>query len=244
LFLLSFAFGRVIIFLEASRSNFLVSILKYGLKIMYALLLVLIVLLFLLLQTREHFGAYVGLNGVSSSDNGGAEIFTLWPNTCRPTEDYDAGLCYTKCKPGFHGIGPVCWADSVNIGVGTPVGLEKCPDGWSNDGLICREPIRNDCSWKGLFGECWGRLVGGALRGRLDNGGTCPGPGGGDDHVDKIDGLCYKKCPKDLPQHIPGMPYLCYKGEGLSYGRGVGTIPATARFFRSLYFTLPFFFNG
>jgi hypothetical protein len=23
------------------------------------------------------------------------------------TEDYDAGLCYPKCRPGFHGVGPV-----------------------------------------------------------------------------------------------------------------------------------------
>ena len=24
------------------------------------------------------------------------------------TEDFDAGLCYPKCNPGFHGVGAVC----------------------------------------------------------------------------------------------------------------------------------------
>lgn len=184
---------------------------------MYEFLLVLIVVLLIALKAREHFSLF------------GQEVVGFTPQTCRPGEELDAGLCYTKCRNGYSGVGPVCWADSVNIGIGTVIGLEPCPGSWSNDGLICREPIYNDCSWQGLFGECWGRLRGGNLRGRLDNGGVCPGPGGGDDHTDKIDGLCYRKCPKEKPEHIPGMPYLCYAGGPLSYGRGVGGIPSVAR---------------
>ncbi len=31
------------------------------------------------------------------------------PNGCTNGGEYDAGLCYTKCNPGYTGIGPVCW---------------------------------------------------------------------------------------------------------------------------------------
>jgi hypothetical protein len=48
-------------------------------------------------------------------------------------------------------------------------------------------------------------------------------------HPEKIAGLCYKKCPAEYPQRIAGMPYLCYKGGPLSYGRGVGTVPCIVR---------------
>ena len=158
----------------------------------------------------------------------GWEVYSLTPFTCPPERsDLDAGLCYVPCRDGFRGVGPVCWAKSQGIGIGTPVGLEPCPDGWANDGLICREPI----SCKSI-GDCFsGRgcgCSGGNLRGRLNNGGICPGPGG-DDYKDKIDGLCYKQCPKNLPVHIAGMPYLCYKGGPLSYVRGVGTVPSMLR---------------
>lgn len=27
-------------------------------------------------------------------------------------KEYDAGLCYERCRAGYHGIGPVCWSDS------------------------------------------------------------------------------------------------------------------------------------
>jgi len=163
---------------------------------------------------------------------GGKEIAALSPFTCPDDHpDLQDGLCYQKCREGYRGVGPVCWANSENIGIGTPIGLEECPEGWNNDGLTCREPLRwNGCKHKGLFGECYGGAEGGAVRGRLDGGGKCPGPGG-DEYVDKVDGLCYKKCPEKLPNHIPGMPYLCYAGGDLSYGRGVGKIPALIRFF-------------
>jgi hypothetical protein len=237
---------------------------------MYELLIAFIVILFAILQAREHFGLVVGGKevGYVSTDtktDKGYEIFSTYPNTCPPDKnDLDAGLCYPRCKSGFHGVGPVCWADTVSVGVGIPVGLNPCPPGWNNDGLICREPIWNDCSWKAL-GVCWGKLRGGRLRGRLNpycpekrrrggdgfdtaddqcvqnpkfpnsprfekTMGVCEGAGAlSDDHPDYIAGLCYKSCPKNLPKHLPGMPYLCYKGDGLSYGRGVGKVPSILR---------------
>ena len=33
------------------------------------------------------------------------------PKSCANGKEYQAGLCYTPCGAGFHGIGPVCWAD-------------------------------------------------------------------------------------------------------------------------------------
>jgi hypothetical protein len=261
---------------------------------MYELILAVAVLVFALVKGRERFGLVVGTKSDLEGTQGtmgyvpsvttdtttekGAEIFSTYPNTCPPDKpDLDALLCYEKCKPGFHGVGPVCWADSVNVGVGVPVGLNPCPTGWSNDGLICREPITHDCSWKWL-GICWGRLRGGRLQGRLNpycpepfrkagNGydtsdgdcawpmdvtkfpealrkdarwrrgrpypktmGVCSGPGAiSNEHIEYKDGLCYRPCPETLRERIPGMPYLCYKGEGLSYGRGVGKVPSVLR---------------
>jgi hypothetical protein len=48
--------------------------------------------------------------------------------------------------------------------------------------------------------------------------GNCPS-----DHPDKIDGLCYRKCPEGW-EHVPGMPYNCRLiGAPGPYGRGVGS---------------------
>ena len=51
-----------------------------------------------------------------------------------------------------------------------------------------------------------------------------------DKHWDNIDGLCYKSCPAGM-QHVPGMPYLCFKGGELSYDRGAGAPPHMFRVF-------------
>jgi hypothetical protein len=227
---------------------------------MYELLIALIIVLFAIVKGREHFGLVIGGPDYISMDtktNKGYEIFSTTPNTCPPNKsELDAGLCYTPCRPGYHGVGPVCWADSVNIGIGKPVGLEPCPAGWKNDGLICRQPIRCEpiqCAsgWEFFTKGCTGGgCSGGRLQGRLNSGGICDWPqdrGNLPDHLvdksdpknykathpDRVDGLCYKQCPKDMPYHIPGMPYLCYKGGDLSYGRGVGIVPSLLRIGRT-----------
>jgi hypothetical protein len=194
---------------------------------MYGLLILLAVLLFAFVTTRESFSV------------AGREIVNVGifgEETCpRLKPELDAGLCYERCKPGYKGVGPVCWAETESIGVGTPVGLEPCPQGWVTAGLICRNPIVCDpintngtwMPWKWTGGGCRG----GEVKGRLNNGGVCPGPGPSN-HTDKIDGLCYKKCEnKNKPEHLKGMPYLCYAGGPLSYGRGVGIIPSAIRLF-------------
>jgi len=220
---------------------------------MYELLLALIVLMFALVKGREHFGLVVFTKNdwvtTDTDTTDGYEIFSTTPNTCPPDRsDLDAGLCYVPCRTGYHGVGPVCWADSVSVGVGKPVGLEPCPAGWSNDGLICREPIQCGSGWEFFTKGCWG----GRLRGRLNNGGICDWPSDRGNlpnwlvdkskkqwvatHPDKVAGLCYKKCPVNYPERIPGMPYLCYKGGPLSYGRGAGKIPSLARVGRTYTF--------
>jgi len=92
---------------------------------MYELLLAIAVVLFALVKGRERFGLGVGTSAEMEGTSGnagylptvttdtktdkGTEIFSTYPNTCPPDKtDLDAGLCYPKCKRGFHGIGPVC----------------------------------------------------------------------------------------------------------------------------------------
>jgi hypothetical protein len=216
---------------------------------MYALLLIAIILLFIAVKVKENFVFKVG-NPLEDQEiisfdpeAPGMKIFSITPDTCNGVKDeYQDGLCYERCKSGFHGVGPVCWADTVNIGVGKPVGLEPCPPGWTNDGLICREPIQCGKGWEFFTKGCWG----GKLRGRLNGGGICDYPDKGElpnwlvdksdnnnwkaTHPERINGLCYKKCPPEKPNHVPGMPYLCMAGDQLSYGRGVGDVPPLFHF--------------
>ena len=159
--------------------------------------------------------------------------YVCYRNACEANEDEDAGLCYDKCDKGYKGVGPVCWANSNDVGVGQ---LKECPSGWTNDGLTCREPIRcepvrwDGCCSKGAWGECWGCARGGSC-----SGGAVKGRAAGSDlpcpksHPNQVDGLCYKACPSDTPNRVAGMPYLCSAaatvGDGrgkTSYGRGVG----------------------
>jgi len=216
----------------------------------------------------------------------GLEILSSAPNSCVGNKgSLEGGLCYNNCRDGYHGFGVRCYADTVDIGPGTVVGLKPCPDGWNTSFLTCAEPISckslDDC----IHGRGCG-CTGGRVIGRLDDGGTCPGPQDFGDgmirvdstwdnyyktwershskgdptvgpdgeletleeanaqhhktcgdvaedskgvHTEKIDGLCYKPCPSGM-QHVPGMPYLCFKGGELSYDRGGGSIPPAFRF--------------
>lgn len=211
---------------------------------MYALLIALIAVLYAMVKAKETFIFKIG-NPMKDQDivalerqKPGYRLFALTPDTCPAGFDLDAGLCYPPCEPGYIGKGPVCWAETTNIGVGKPVGLEPCPPGWSNDGLTCRQPIRCASGWKFFTEGC----SGGKVVGRLNGGGICDYPSNRGElpswlvdksnpknyiatHPDRVDGMCYKQCPADKPNHVPGMPYLCMKGTRLSYGRGVGKVP-------------------
>lgn len=199
---------------------------------MYELLIVLAVLLFFALKYRETFvvkyGNPINNEDLLSFERGakGTRLFATTPDTCPANKsELDAGLCYEKCEGGYNGVGPVCWANTQNIGIGKVQKLLSCTDsgyhGRKEDGLLCRAPITwNSCKFRGLFKECWGGAEGGQVDPRKL---SCSGYS---DHTERVDGLCYRKCPAGLPKRVPGMPYLCYKGtRGLSYGRGVGEVP-------------------
>lgn len=128
------------------------------------------------------------------------------------------------CKNSIIGLSPACslggaigfFEKTKDVGVGVPVKLSPCKEGWTNDGLICREPI-HCCGGHDAFGNCWAwDLCGGALEGRLNSGGVCDG-----DHPDRIDGLCYRSCPTGWV-HVGGMPYLCRDGQGGNFWDATG----------------------
>lgn len=156
--------------------------------------------------------------------------YVCFRNSCEPNEDDDAGLCYDKCDKGYKGVGPVCWANSNDVGAGA---LKECPPGWTNDGLTCREPISTSIDpcpsgSKDVAGTCWGKQR------------TCVGGCGGDCGTWKCCGCSWSydrdvvtrnvgernmrttggrvkgraagsdlPCPKASPIEIDG---LCYKG--------------------------------
>ena len=199
---------------------------------MYELLLVLAVLLFFTLKYRETFVVKYG-NPFNDEElltfdpnTKGTRIFGITPDTCPAHKpELDAGLCYEKCEKGYNGVGPLCWAQTQNIGIGKVLRLLSCAEsGFPNRndwGLLCQAPITwNNCKFRGLFNECWGGAEGGQVDPKKL---TCDGYS---EHKDNVASLCYRRCPAELPNRVPGMPYLCFKGtRGLSYGRGVGEVP-------------------
>ena len=51
-------------------------------------------------------------------------------STCPAGKDKDAWLCYTQCKSGFYGVGPVCWQHClpgrVDCGAGCSTSTKSC----------------------------------------------------------------------------------------------------------------------
>ena len=114
---------------------------------------------------------------VSPIDIFGYPIVHTYPGTCPPTHpELNGLLCYKPCPSGRHRVGDVCWADSVENGLGTAIGLEPCPDGWETWPLTCRHPISFDPIDTSHFPWTGGGAHGGETIGRLDHGGVCPGP--------------------------------------------------------------------
>jgi hypothetical protein len=54
--------------------------------------------------------------------------------SCASNLEYDAGLCYTPCGPGTHGIGPVCWGQC-------PEGMVGCGVGCASSSGTCANSI-------------------------------------------------------------------------------------------------------
>jgi hypothetical protein len=155
------------------------------------------------------------------------------PNTCPKNKELDGALCYNKCKPGFHGIGPICWMNVENVGIGRPMRPTKqCPAGWRTDPITCVEPITGgncnthcDGNWSWSDGGfCHTKcepIVGGNITTRLECSST----------EDEWAGLCYSKCP-DKMFRVFSQPYNCTHepiGAGeehkMSYARDAGSLP-------------------
>ena len=215
------------------------------------LLLGVIAIVFSLLKYRETFVIKYG-NPMYDEDlisfdyeAKGTRLFSTSPDSCPlDRSDYDAGLCYPPCSAGWRGVGPVCWAETVSVGIGVIPNLMSCPDskrqnGWENanwvdTGLLCSAWIDECVYWDwGLLGGYWTGCL--STKPKVP---TCEGVTNWDgvpapDMIGDAFGgsnLCYAACPKELPEHIDGMPYLCGASSKLSYDRGVGTVPPLLHF--------------
>lgn len=185
---------------------------------MYEVLLVLAVLLFFALKYRETFVVKYG-NPNNDEDlisfepkAKGRRLLGITPDSCPANKpELDAGLCYEQCEIGYNGVGPVCWAQTQNVGVGTIPMLKSRKEtrtSWGSVGCTGGRPFR----FQG-YDDCYNITIDVPYQ-------EC------DSDRELKDGLCYKKCPSNLPNRVPAMPYLCFKGSrGLSYGRGVGDVP-------------------
>lgn len=226
---------------------------------MWAVFFIAVVLAMLLLKCRETFvvkygNPFDGEDLISlDTESKGTRLFAFGfttPDRCPATHpEYDGGLCYVECDPGYNGVGPVCWADTTDRGMGRFARFKTCEEmklvGYRDDPLTCWKDLT--CNWscasskRDLFGNCFAWDL------RADCSGPdlkiksleCPGPAWAylgveltnppskrADYTALTEGFCYRQCPKERPNTIPGMPYLCTEGaRGLSYGRGVGIVP-------------------
>lgn len=70
------------------------------------------------------FGEDIGVSCTKKTyGRGVGELSTCPPNLIRDETGGPAGLCYPRCKRGYHGVGPVCWMN--------------CPDGLTECGAGC-----------------------------------------------------------------------------------------------------------
>ena len=214
---------------------------------MWVILLVAIVLAWAVLkhrETREPFIVKYGnpFDGEAllsfDRDSKGTRLVSTTPDTCPKDKPVlDAGLCYPKCEEGYNGVGPVCWAETHNRGSGRIPDLSPCSDegsDWVDTGAFCNEKIWWKSCGSGLAavtnfltGQCGPR--GGRVRAKRLVCGREGRPAA--QFPDNVAGLCYRTCPANKPRAVPGMPYLCFQGSrGLSYGRGVGSVPPLFHF--------------
>jgi hypothetical protein len=139
------------------------------------------------------------------------------PLTCSSDQEYDAGLCYTPCRDGYNGVGPVCWKQDASYGRGVGTIPTQCGAGNEYDAGLCY-PVCRD-GYNGVGPVCWsdqplsyGRGVG-TIPTNIWTG-ECPSGKENDA------GLCYTYC----RDGYNGVGPVCWL-ENASYGRGVGWIP-------------------
>ena len=158
---------------------------------------------------------------------------------CKSNEEQNGALCYPKCKPGYSGVGPVCWgkcnSDEVDVGA---LCRKKCKAGYHDVAGVC---WRNAKSYgRGVGAVPTINCPGGYDRMGVGDAGwchrwwpphtrgynstSCPG-----NKPDKTAGLCYPRCKSGYHGAGP----MCHPNGSLSYvpptraksshGRGAGT---------------------
>jgi hypothetical protein len=99
---------------------------------------------------------------------------TKMPNglKCPSGKEQDAALCYTPCRSGYTGRGPVCWGKPPNCkgegyaggvapscmkGIKISPGMKKasCPSDKENDAGLCYPRCRD--GYRGVGPVCWGK---------------------------------------------------------------------------------------
>lgn len=126
---------------------------------------------------------------------------------CPSDREKQAGLCYSLCKDGYYGVGPVCW--------------QACPAGFTDDGAFCRRP--GNIIAKGSYGRGAGVVLHACPAGSEQNGGLCyPVCQAG---YSGIGPVCWQSCPAGFTDDGA----VCRKDAIIvakqSYGRGVGAVP-------------------
>jgi hypothetical protein len=160
-------------------------------------------------------------NGVCWKDSYGRGVGVI-PKECPAGAESVDGLCYSKCRQGYHGAVTMCVQS-------------ECPSNYRNDPLHCFKPgpiTRSEYPWK--FGD--GLSMNDALaRCRKDHGqDAC--------EIRNANTMVYSKCPRGYKQApvvtnlctpsceeedtgIKGMKDIGISCEKSTYDRGVGSIP-------------------
>lgn len=93
--------------------------------------------------------AALGMNpGVDLSCAKRVSIGDPVPGVCAAGQQYDAGLCYSRCNNGYNGVGPVCWgtcpaAFPVNCGAGCATSQDACAQNTSDQVMSVLEAVAN-----------------------------------------------------------------------------------------------------
>jgi hypothetical protein len=71
-----------------------------------------------------------GMTGSSQDPTKGLYDLSPAAMVCGGGKQQDAGLCYTPCRAGYNGVGPVCWANQ-------PSGYVDCGLGYASNSTSC-----------------------------------------------------------------------------------------------------------